>query len=284
MVMNWMRWIRRSDARERELQEEIEADFALEVRRRIEAGETPQETEYGARRDFGNATRIKEVTREMWGWTSLERLLQGTRYALRRLKMAPVFSITMVLTLALGIGATTAIFTLVYAVLLKSLAVANPGQLYRLGKESGCCYQSGYSQDREWSLVSYNLYQYLQGNTKSFEELAAFEADEPQFGVHRSNTSEVARSFPGEFVSGNYFTVFGVGAYAGRVFTVQDDRPNAAPVAVMSYRLWRQRYGSDPSIIGSVFEINQKPFTVVGITPPAFFGDRLRNDPPEHHR
>jgi len=279
--MNWRGWISRRNARERELEEEIEADFALEVQQRIEAGETPQEAEYGARRDFGNVSRVKEITREMWGWTALERLLQDTRYALRRLRRAPVFTITTVLTLALGIGATTAIFTLVYAVLLKSLAVENPQQLYRLGKESGCCYHGGYSQDKEWSLVSYDLYLYLRDNTKGFAELAAFEAPEPQFGVHRSKTSEVAQSSPGEFVSGNYFTMFGVRAYAGRVFTAQDDQPNAAAVAVMSYRLWRQRYGSDPSVIGSVFDINEKPFTVVGITPPAFFGDRLRNHPPD---
>ncbi len=278
--MNWMRWIPRGDARERELQEEIEADFALEVRRRIEAGETPQEAEYGARRHFGNVTRVKEITRETWGGTALERLLQDTRYALRRLRRSPAFTITTVLTLALGIGATTAIFTLVYAVLLKSLAVAKPEQLYRLGKASKCCYQGGYSQN-EWSLVSYDLYRYLRDNTKGFAELAAFEASEPQFGVHRSTTSEVAQSFPGEFVSGNYFAMFGVRAYVGRFFTAEDDRPNAAPVAVMSYRLWREKYGSDPSIIGSVFDINQKPFTLVGITPPAFFGDRLRNDPPD---
>ncbi len=139
----------------------------------------------------------------------------------------------------------------------------------------------GYSQDKEFSLVSYDLYKYFRDNTKGFAELAAFPALQPLFGVRRSGKSEAAQSYPGEFVSGNYFKMFGIRAYAGRAFTASDDRPDAAPVAVMSYRLWQQTYGSDPSVIGNVFDIDDKPFTVVGITPPGFFGDRLRNTPPD---
>jgi predicted permease len=186
-----------------------------------------------------------------------------------------------VLTLALGIGATTSIFTLVYAVLLKSLAVANPDELYRLGKEARCCYEGGYSQEKEFSIVSYDLYKYFRDHTKGFSELAAFQASEPQFGVRRSGRSEAAQSYRGEFVSGNYFIMFGIRAYAGRVFTAIDDRAGAPPVAIMSHRLWQQKYGSDLSAIGSVFDIDEKPFTVVGIAPPAFFGDTLRNNPPD---
>jgi predicted permease len=211
----------------------------------------------------------------------METLIQDTRHALRRLRLAPAFTIATVLTLALGIGATTSIFTLVHAVLLKSLPVANPGELYRLGKESRCCYQGGYSQDKEFSLVSYDLYKYLRDHTKGFSELAAFPAPEPLFGVRRSGSSEAAQSYPGEFVSGNYFTMFGIRAYAGRALTAQDDQPSAPPVAVMSYRLWRERYGSDPSLIGSAFNLNDKAFTIVGITPPGFFGDSLRGTPPD---
>ena len=151
----------------------------------------------------------------------METLVQDTRHALRRLRKSPAFTITTVLTLALGIGATTSIFTLVHAVLLKSLAVANPGELYRLGKEARCCYWGGYSQDKEFSLVSYDLYKYFRDNTKGFAELAAFPAVEPLFGVRRSGSSEAAQSYPGEFVSGNYFTMFGIKAYAGRALTAE---------------------------------------------------------------
>jgi predicted permease len=213
----------------------------------------------------------------------VETLLRDTNYALRRLRRAPAFTIITVLTLALGIGATTSIFTLVQAVILKSLPVANPKQLYRLGRESRCCYQGGYSQDKEFSLVSYDLYKYLRDNTKGFAELAAFPAFAPLFGVRRAGSSIPAQSYPGEFCSGNYFTMFGIRAYAGRALTLSDDQPGAPPVAVMSYRLWQQGYGLDPSVIGSVFDIDEKPFTVVGVTPPGFFGDTLRSSPPDFY-
>ena len=187
----------------------------------------------------------------MWGWALLERLVQDIRHSLRRLRKAPAFSITTVLTLALGIGATTSIFTLVYAVLLKSLAVANPSELYRLGKEARCCYWPAYNQEKEFSLFSYELYKYLRDNTRGFSELAAFQAGRPLLGVRRAGSAERAQSYPGEFVAGNYFTMFGIGAYAGHMLRASDDQPNAAPVAVMSYRLWQQRYGSDrPSSAG----------------------------------
>src|SRR6266496_1644246 len=143
-------------------------------------------------------------------------MLQDLRYACRTLAKSPGFTLAVVLTLALGIGATTSIFALAYAVLMKSLAVANPGELYRLGKEARCCYWGGYSQDKEFSLVSYDLYKHLRDNTSGFAELAAFQASQALFGVRRAGRPEAAQSYPGEFVSGNYFAMFGIGAYAGR--------------------------------------------------------------------
>jgi predicted permease len=266
---------------EERLRVEIEEHLALQTAENVRAGMSATEARRQAVLKFGGVEAMKESYREQRGLPFLETLMQDTRHALRRLRMAPAFTAAAVLTLALGIGATTSIFTLVNAVLLKSLPVANPAELYRLGREATCCYQGGYSQDKEFSLVSYDLYQYLRDHTKGFSELAAFPAPEPLFGVRRSGSSEAAQSCPGEFVSGNYFTMFGIRAYAGRTLTAQDDRPGAPPVAVMSYRLWEQKYGSDPSVIGSVFNINDKPFTVVGITPPRFFGDALRPTPPD---
>src|SRR5215472_15207523 len=191
----------------------------------------------------------------------MDTLIKDTYYALRRLRMAPAFTVATTLTLALGIGATTAIFTLAYAVLLKSLPVARPGELYRVGKESRCCFLAGYSQDKEFSLVSYDLYTYLRNNTEGFAELAAFPAADMLFGIRRAGSSEAAQTIAGEFVSGNYFAMFGISAQAGRTFDAADDRAGAAPVAVMSYRLWQERYGSDPSVIGSTFNVDEKPFT-----------------------
>jgi predicted permease len=263
------------------LREEFEEHLALQTAENLRSGLPPLEARRQAVLKFGAVEGIKEEYRDQQGLLFLETMLQDTRHTLRRLRHAPAFTITTVLTLALGIGATTSIFTLVHAVLLKSLAVANPGELYRLGKEPRCCYENGYSQEKEFSMVSYDLYKYLRDNTTGFSELAAFPAIEPRFGVRRSGSSEAAQSYPGEFVSGNYFSMFGIRAYAGRVFTPDDDRADAPPAAVMSYRLWQQRYGSDPSVIGSVFNLDEKPFTVVGITPPGFFGDTLRSTPPD---
>ena len=263
------------------LQAEIEEHLALQASENLRAGLLPVEARRQAAVKFGAIEAMKERYREQRGLPSLERLVQDIRYALRRLRMAPGFTAATVLTLALGIGATTSVFTLVNAVLLKSLPVANPGELYRLGKENRCCYLGGYSQDKEFSLVSYDLYKYLRDNTTGFTELAAFPSTQLLFGVRRSGNAEGAQSYPGEFVSGNYFAMFGLRPHAGRLLTPADDQPGAPPVAVMSYRLWQQRYGADPSIIGSIFDVNDKPFAVVGITPPGFFGETLRNAPPD---
>jgi predicted permease len=126
------------------------------------------------------------------------------------------------------------------------------------------------------------LYKHLRDNTKGFAELAAFQAGGGSlFGVRRASGAEAAQSYPGEFVSGNYFAMFGVNAFAGRMLTGKDDRPGAPPAAVMSYRLWQQKYGSEAGVIGSVFNIDDRPFTVVGIAPPSFFGDTLSEAPPD---
>jgi predicted permease len=266
---------------EARLQAEIEEHLALQTAENIRAGLSPLEARRQALLKFGAVEAIKEGYREQRGLPFIEALIQDTRHTLRRLRNTPAFTITTVLTLALGIGATTSIFTLVYTVLLKSLAVANPGELYRVGKEARCCYWGGYSQDKEFSLVSYDLYKQFRDKTTGFAELAAFSVVKPLFGVRRAARSEAAQSYPGEFVSGNYFAMFGLRAYAGRILSASDDRPGAPPVAVMSYHLWQQAYGGDPSVIGSVFNLNDRPFTVIGIAQPSFYGDTLSNNPPD---
>ena len=263
------------------LREEIEDHLAHQTADNVRAGLSPAEARRQAALKFGAVEAMKETYREQRGFPVLEQLIHDSRHALRRLRMAPAFTISTVLTLALGIGATTSIFTLVHAVLLKSLPVANPEELYRLGRESHCCYMDGFSQKDEWSIVSYDLYKYLRDNTKGFADLAAFQDLAPLLGVRRAGHADAAQSYPGEFVSGNYFAMFGISAYAGRVLTPADDQANAPPVAVMSYRLWQERYASDPSVIGAVFNLDDKPFTVVGIAPPGFFGDTLRSPSPD---
>ena len=208
----------------------------------------------------------------------MQTLLQDLRYAVRQLRLAPVFALTAMLTLALGIGATTAIFSLVHAVMLRSLPVADPASLYRIGDTQDCCVEGGL-QDRGWSLFSYALYQRLQAATPEFEQLAAFEARPEQFSVRRGD--QPAKPLHGEYVTGNYFTMFGVGSFAGRIFSPSDDTASATPVAVLSYRSWQQTYGADPSIVGSTYYVQGHPFTIIGIAPPGFFGDTLSSEPPQ---
>ncbi|HEY4880113.1 MAG TPA: ABC transporter permease [Candidatus Acidoferrales bacterium] len=201
--------------------------------------------------------------------------MKDIRYALRQFAAAPVFTATVVLTLALGIGATTAIFTLVHAVLLNSLPVTKPSELYRVGDIENCCVNGGLQDD--WSLFSYDKYKTFRDNTEGFSELAAFQSGGDLIGVRRSGTSQPAQSMRSEYVSGNYFTMFGIGPYAGRVFTPDDDRKGASPVAVISYRAWQQKFGGDRSLVGSSVSMNGQPFTIIGIAPSGFFGDRLEN-------
>src|SRR6476660_10240952 len=205
-------------------------------------------------------------------------ILEDIRYALRQFRKAPGFTMTAVLTLALGIGATTAIFTLVHAVLLKSLPVSKPGQLVRVGNEENCCINGG-MQDN-WSLFAFDQYKQFKEHTSGFEELAAFQSGGTLMGVRRSASNKPSESFRGEFVSGNYFSTFGIPAYAGRMLSPQDDVKGASIVAVISFRTCQEKFGGDRSIVGTSFVMNSQPVTVVGIAPPGFFGDRVQSNPP----
>ena len=210
-------------------------------------------------------------------------LLQDLRYAFRQLRKSPGFALTAILTLALGIGANTAIFTLVHGILLRSLPVANPAQLYRIGDDNKCCVEGGFPEDAgttgDFSIVSFDLYQRLKNSAPEFEQLAAAQAGAWPLSVRRNN--ETSKSLTGEQVSGNYFATFGVSAYAGRIFADSDDAPAAAPTTVLSYQAWQSEYSGDPSIVGSTIYIQARPFTVIGIAPPGFYGDRISDRPPE---
>ena len=255
---------------------ELEAHLAFEIDRLREQGLSEEDARMQARRNLGNRLASEERFYESGRWLWLDHLKQDVRYALRRLRKTPAFTLTAVFTLALGIGATTAIFTLVHAVMLKSLPVAKPEQLYRLGNQNHCCVWGGYTQDGEFSLASRELYQHLRDNIAGFEEIAAFSADVQPIAVRRAGSARAAEPNVAEFVSGNYFSTFGIGAFAGRAITPADDQRGAPPVAVMSHAAWREKYGSDLSIAGSVFNLNNRPFRIVGIAPAGFFGDTLR--------
>ena len=206
-------------------------------------------------------------------------LIGNVRYALRQFRSSPVFTVAAVLTLALGIGGTTAIFTLIDAVMLRSLPVADPGRLYRVGEGDDCCVEGG-PQDR-WGMYSFPLYERLKAESPEFEEVMAFQAGRGQLSVRREGLESAARPLRSEYVTGNYFSILGVGAFGGRVFTANDDRPAAPPVAVLSHRAWQGVYGGDTKVVGATFVVEGHPFTVIGVAPPGFFGETLRSDPPD---
>jgi predicted permease len=266
---------------QKDFSEELRSHLQLEIDRLRNEGMSEEEAYRTATRALGNLSAAGERFYERSHWLWLEHTVQDIRHALRRLRRSPVFALTTVATLALGIGATTSIFTLVHAVVLQPLAVANPQQLYRIGKTTHCCIWGGYSQYQEFSIFSFELYRYFRDHNHGFSELAAFQGGGTDVGAKRVNRPEPAHTSRAEFVSGNYFAMFGVNAYRGRTITNNDDRTGSPPIAMMSYRLWQTRYASDPSIVGSVFNFDNKPFTIVGITPPPFYGDSLRYVPPD---
>jgi predicted permease len=200
-------------------------------------------------------------------------------YALRTFRSARLFAATAVLTLALGIGGTTAIFTLMHAVMLKSLPVADPSRLYRIGDGDNCCVQG--SPQGRWGFYSFPLFEYFKAQTPQFEELTAFQTFVGRMSVRRQGVAEAPRPLRTMYATGSYFKTLGVGAFAGRVFTADDDRAAAPPVAVMAYHAWQGLFGGDAKVVGSTLMIEGHAFTVSGITPPGFFGETLRADPPD---
>jgi macrolide transport system ATP-binding/permease protein len=216
-------------------------------------------------------------------------MLQDVRYALRQLRKTPGFTATAVLTLALGIGANAAIFTLVNAVLMRNLPVADPRTLVRIGDRNDCCVGSGVQRnpddEGDYSYFPTATWQLLKKNVPEFEELAAMQAG---FGyrpvtVRRDGDQSGARSVMGEFVSGNYFQTFGLKAQAGRLMTDADDVEGAPIVVVMSYETWQRDYAGDAAVVGSTFWVNTKPVTIAGIAPRGFYGDRLISTPPDFY-
>src|SRR5689334_4992767 len=206
-------------------------------------------------------------------------MLTTLRYVFRQFRLSPVFSLTAILTLSLGTGGTTAIFTLIHAVMLRSLPVSDPQLLYRVGTGDNCCGIGGL-QDR-WGLFSFAFYQRLVAATPEFEQVSAFQAGWSRMNVRRQGAAGSSTPLTSEYVTGNYFSTLGVRAYGGRLITPEDDMPSSPPSAVLSHRAWETGYGADPTIVGSTFTIDQHPFTIVGVTPPGFFGDTLNADPPD---
>jgi putative ABC transport system permease protein len=273
--MKWMRgWLQRlaglfgKPRRDSDFAAELESHLQLHIEDNLRAGMTPEAARRNALIRLGGIEQTKEDYRDRRGLPFLEALLQDLRYALRTFRKSPAFTSVVVLTLALGIGANTAIFSLMNAVLLQKLPVRNSGELVVVQYNDP---QSG----RENEDFSYPMYQALRDKNSVFA--GAFCRSGVDFNASYAGKSERAT---GEMVSGNYFEVLGVRPWIGRLFTQEDDRvPGAHSVAVLSYGYWQTRFGGEASIIGKEILLDAKPMTVIGVTPPNFYGTRIAFNP-----
>ena len=241
-----------------ELREEIDAHLRMAEDDRLARGENPLRAAQSARRELGNATLIRETTRDQWGWRWLENLMQDARYALRMLRKSPGFTAVAVITLALGIGANAAIFSVVNAVLLQPLSYANPGQLVLLPEANPKAGVSGGG-------MSYPTLTELRDHNSVFSAIAGF-ASHFLTLTGRGEPSE-ARIVS---VTSDYFAVFGTKPLLGRFLLPSDSPRGAPPVVVLSENMWRSQFGADPNIIGSSIELDMRSFTVVGVMPAEF--------------
>jgi predicted permease len=230
----------------------------MEERENLESGMSPKQAYYAALRRFGNVTLAREGSREMWGWNSMETLLQDLRYALRMLRRNRGFAAVAVLSLALGIGANALVFSVVNALLLRPLPVERPDQLVFLETKSGIT-------------QSFPNYRDLRDRNKAFSGLVGYRLVPMEF-----ESASGATRIWGLLATGNYFDTLGLHPVMGRFFHQADDlHPGASPYAVLSYSAWRGRFGGDSGIVGKTVRINRLPYTVLGVAPPDFHGTEL---------
>jgi predicted permease len=262
-----------------DLDQEIRSHLEMEEQENLESGMPREEAHYAALRRFGNVILVQERSRAMWGWNSVELLLRDLRYGFRMLAKNPGFTTVAVLTLALGIGANTAIFTLIDAVMLRSLPVRDQSQLVvmrwtahaeprRNGTSSfgDCGPEGGYQNPSGGCSLPYPFFELIRSKKEVFSGAAAFAG--PAQLVLSGNGQ--ARMADGEVVSGDYFSTLGVGALLGRTLGPDDDLVSASPAAVLSYAFWQSAFGGERSAIGRTVSLNSVPFTIVGVTEPTF--------------
>ena len=263
--MRWKAWFRRPP--EDELDRELQSHLDLEAAEAEQRGLSKTEARHAARRIFGNTGLIREDVRAAWGWIWLEQLLQDVRYGWRTLRHTPGFTAVAVVSLALGVGANAAVFTLLNAILLRMLPVPNPGELVALKVGKG-------------GIISYPMYRDLRDRQQVFTGILASAGDTPYrvtipgAGGRQSELDNIRVGF----VSGNYFDVLGIRPQIGRFLRPDDDRnPNsseaAGSVVVLSDRFWESQFGRDPAVLGATLLIGRSPCRVIGVAPPGFTGE-----------
>jgi len=259
--MLWDFWRRKRH--NTDLDDEIAHDLALDAEERIRSGVRPREAELASRRDFGNVGLLKEGIREMWGWASVERIGRDLRYAWRGLRHSPLFATMAVLSLALGIGANAAIFSVINAILLRPLpGVERASELVTINEKFGA--------GNGPPMVSYPDYRDFRDRNSVLTGLAAIGFVPASVGP-KGNCERIF----GYTVSGNYFDLLGVKPLAGRLIQPGDDKVRGGhPVIVLSYTGW-QKFGGDPNIVGTKLQVNGREYSVLGVTPKGFIGTEL---------
>ena len=258
-----LRALFRRNAMERELSAELQFHYEHQVEKLIGAGVPAEEARRRARYAMGGLDQVKEECRDARGTSPFESLLRDVRHGVRQLRKRPAFALVVILSLALGIGANTAIFTLIDTVLLRSLPVADPSSLQFVAR-----YQPAFGPTPGYG-YGHLEFRRLRDANPVFTDLAAY-------GVTRLNVSidgSIEPTAEGHLVSGTYFQVLGIHATSGRTIAPQDDeRPNGHPVAVLSYNYWKRRFTGDQSVLGRTISLSGVPFTIVGVTPSGFVG------------
>lgn len=252
--MSLLDWIFRR-RRERDLEEEIQSHLEMATRDRIESGEGSDEARHSARREFGNTMLVREVTREMWGWGWAERLLQDVRYTVRQLRKNPGFAAMAIVTLALGIGANTAMFTVIDSVLIRSLPFRDADRLVSIKKMVGP-YENA---------VTWPEYQHICARSHLLQDVIGLATDQSVI-----ETPGGALTVGTVRITINFLDTVGIKAALGRPFNARDYEHGAAPVVLMSAEVWRSYFGADPLIVGRQIRVGTVPHTVVGIMPDGF--------------
>jgi predicted permease len=268
-VWRQLKFLFRRGQFQRELDEEMRHHLEMSAQAHAEKGESHEESRFAARRELGNTLRLREESRDIWGWTMVESLFQDLRYGLRQLGRAPGLTAVIVLSLALGIGANTAIFSVINAAMLRMLPVQNPEQLVQIGFHGKRSAESYVGES-----FSYPRYRELRRYNQVFANMSAFDYwDSFDARLQSSASRDDREPVKGQLVSANFFSLLGVSAIVGRTFTPdEDDEAGAHPVAVISYALWTRLFARDTAVLGKKFTIEGTPLTVIGVAPLHFSG------------
>lgn len=259
-MRGWLERFLNRDAQEADLARELRAHLEAEVEDQLEAGLSHEEAQIAARRALGNDVRIREDTRAVWAWTALEALVQDIHFGIRLLRRNRTFALFSIASLALGIGATSAIFSLFNAIVLRQLPVKRPNQLVAFS------FAMPGAEANSW--LPYPHFERMRDENHTLEGIFAWNPI-PRISVTFQGNTDVAS---GVYVTGDYHQMLGLKPTLGRLLSEDDDRPGSAPVAVISDVFWRRRFGGSASIVGASIAINQRPFTIIGVEPSGFFG------------